>query len=350
MGAIGKIIGTGALMGALFFGYKAVDNAAEWHSWDKHVTKHVEVANGAMTAAKKEGVTSMEESLDTANANAEPWTDQNPGIIWPTSYSDVNTFRELTEKAARRSQEIGQLESALSTGILPTSSPVAEWVRATVISLDTDSEDSALLRRLAYSEKSGTIASSYEALNDVIAGGSRVSGEKVNTEDRSLVYILDRAGGWRSIVRFQGDDYKTAAALTKVAVIDSNMGHLPDAIENLEKAHTMIEHYPDSKNLAIWRDVATMNQGTLERSMVGAVQKLKELDDTNPVHKYSEGWWDRVAKLTESIGGQETPCLTDLSDNISSRYSTRLFWDISLLAAFGAASFAGFYSCRDSYY
>jgi len=348
MGTIKKIIAGAALLGSLYFGGKAIQNAYNWHSFDKNVTKYVEVANGAVTAGKKEGVVSMEESLDTAYNNAQVWEGRNPAIIWETPYSDVNTFMVLTKKASQRAHDIGQLEEALKTGEVPKGA--TDLVKRSVESLRVNEIDSQLLKRLAYSEKGQTIASAYEALNDVIAGGSRVTGEKISTEDRSLVYILDRAGGWRAIIRAEADDYKTAAAHTKVALINANMGYLPEAVEDLQKAHAAIEKYPDSKNLSIWRDVATMNQGILEKSIISAADKFKEVDDTEASLKYSAGWWDRVSKLGESIGGDETPCLTDLADNISGRYATRFRWDIALLLSLGVLSGYCFLTRDDSHY
>ena len=336
MGTIKKIIAGVALLGSLYFCGKTIQNAYNWHSFDKNVTKYVEVANGAVTSGRKEGIVSMEESLDTAYENAKAWEGTNPAIIWKTSYSDVDTFMVLTKRASQRAREIGQLEEALRTGEAPIDA--AEWVKITVNSLRVNENDSPLLKRIAYSEKGQTIASSYEALNDVIAGGSRVSGEKTSTEDRSLAYTLDRASGWRAIIRTEADDYKNAAAQTKVAMINSNMGYLTDAIANLKKAYAAIEKYPDSKNLSIWRDVATMNQGVSEKSILSAADKFKEVEYTDPSLKYSAGWWDRVSKLGESIGGDETPCLTDLADNICGRYATRFGCDIAILLSLGALS------------
>lgn len=100
------------------------------------------------------------------------------------------------------------------------------------------------------------------------------------------------------------------------------------AIASLDDAREAIEHFPDDKNLSLWRDVATLEQGVLEGSILSAAQKYEELQLSDRRTRYSAGWWDRIARLGESVGGQETPCLTDLAENIGARYLYRMGCDL----------------------
>src|SRR3989344_568036 len=346
MGALGKIIGGTLILGSLYFGKGCVGDIYKNHVWDRDVTKYVEVANGAVTAGKKEGIISMEESLEQAYDHASRWKGKNLAIKWATATSEVDSLRSLLQMAARRSHEIGQLEQALYMGVLPNDAPA--WIKETVDALYTDKDSSKLDKRITYSEKGQTIASSYEALNDVIAGGSRVSGD-ASTEDRSLIFILDEAGGIKSIVRGEGNDYKKAAALVYISLIKSNMGFLDEAIADLKKAYNTIKNYPDDKNLSIVRNTVTMNQGTLEKLLLGAIDKFEEVNKTDPSLKYSAGWWDRVAKLGESIGGDETPCLTDISKHIGGRYSDRALLAGLWCFLLGGLGLGKLYVTRDGY-
>ena len=233
------------------------------------------------------------------------------------------------------------MESALETGSIDDGA--APWVRETVSVLHTSETDTPLVKRIAYSEKGQTIASAYEALNDVIAGGLKVHSDS-HTEDTSLVNTLEEASGMRAIVRLQANDYKHAVANVKVALIYSNMGHLDKAIDHLRTAHGAIEHYPDDKNLSFLRDVPTLNQGMLEKSILSAVAQLKEIDNTEDSLKYSSGWWDRVSKFGESLAGEKRPSLIAMSEEIGSRYAVRAWWDVGLLFAFGALCVLGYKS------
>jgi len=329
-----KIIQAALLGGTIASGVVMLYNAYNWHAFDKGVGKYIELANGSMVAAKQEGILSMEECLNTANENAKKWAGKNTGIIWKTPYTDVDTFRILTRKASQRCREIGQLEEALRTGDSPKHA--ADWVKQTVDSLHTSAESSPLMKRLAYSEGGQTIACAYKALIDIIAGGANASlKHQGGVEDRSLDHMLNIAKGGRSIIRFQADDYMKAYDNTKIAVINADMGYLADAVKDLRKAYELIEAYPDEKNLALIRNVITMNQGALEGSILGAMSKLKELDNVDPSLKYSAGWWDQVHKMTESVGGHNVPCLTDFSGEIEGGYAARFWLGLGLTTLLG---------------
>ena len=340
---ISSVLAGMGLIGALYFSVKCVENTYSWHRWDKDVTTYVQIANGAMRAgspsselikdAPVKEVVSMEASLKKAVQNAESWEGINPAILWKTPYSDVNEFRTLATYAAKQSKAIEDLRTAMNTGKLP--SPLeAPWIGQVYEMLSPGSGDTPRMRRLVLSEIGKTVSDAYESLNDVISGGQRFS-ERTETIDRSLVYILESAAGWRSFIGGEANDYQQAAARVKVAHILANMGAIPDALVKLEQAYKLMDHYPDSKNLSLFRDVATLNQGTLKRSILSAIQTLREVEGANPAMKYSAGWWGQVSKFGESIAGKETPCLTDLADNISDRYALRAWWDVAFIALFG---------------
>ena len=168
------------------------------------------------------------------------------------------------------------------------------------------------------------MANEYEALNNSIAGGTRTTGKNLKEKDRSLLDTLEKASGWRSIIRFQADDFKQAYGDVFVGYLMSNMGDLTRGLEYFEKAKELMDAYPDEKNLAIIRDTPELSQKIIKGLINSSIKELTALDKDSS--KYSAGWWKRLTYYNESIGGQSKPSIQDISETIYGRYGSRAFW------------------------
>lgn len=177
------------------------------------------------------------------------------------------------------------------------------------------------LEELSQSEYGLRMANEYEALNKAVAGGTRISAKSLSERHRSLLDTLKKAGGWRSIIRFQADDFKEAHAHVFVGYLMANMGDLDQGLTHFVSAKQIMDKYPDDKNLAIVRNTPELNQGIIKGLINSSIQELTALNQDQG--KYSSGWWKRLTYYNQSIGGQSNPSIQDMSEEILGRYATR---------------------------
>ncbi len=335
--------------------YYSASNFWRWHIWDKYVIKQVEIAANVPSVGKNddEHGLSMEQALQEARGNLSVSPLENPAIIWETPYTSVKALDDLLSKAVQRTQEIKQFQDAFSTGMVQVSYP--KWVKEAHARLDPRVLTQKLnghneilealvptLDELAESEYGQRIGSEYEALNSVVAGGTRTSGKNLKEKHRSLLDTLDEVGGLRSIVRFQADDYKETFAQVFVGYLKANMGYLDEALVHLRNAKKVMDRYPDDKNLAWFRNTPELEQRTIKGLINSTIREWVALNKDEA--RYSTGWWKRLRYYNQSIGGQADPSIQDMAENINSRYFVRATWPGNF--ALGFLYLAGLYAKR----
>jgi len=277
----------------------------------------------------------------------------NPAIIWQTPLTDVNMLNDLLDRAIQRSGEIEQFKQSFSTGQVEEDYP--DWIRnanerinpAVIRDIrennselsDEDRTSLIALEELTSSEYGLRIANEYSALNNVVAGGTRMSAKNLSVRNRSLLDTLEQAAGWRSIIRFQADDYKDAYAHVFVGYLMANMGDLDESLVHFNAAKDLMDAYPADKNLAIFRNTPDLSQEVIQGLINSSIVELSDLN--NDPGKYSAGWWKRLTYYNQSIGGQANPSITDMSEAINDRYYSRMFW--SGLLGFMSFYIAGFF-------
>ncbi len=337
------------LAGALAFGAYSVSNLWEMHKFDKYVIKNIEIAANVPSAGG-ESVSdlSMEFALSKARKQTKVSILKNPAIIWKTPVTDVAILEQLLEKGIERSRQIEQFKKSFRTGEISKDYP--QWVKDAYEKINPEtfaqelkrngknyspSERSVLrtLEELAKSEYGQRIANEYEALNKTVAGGTRIRAKNLKEKHRSLLDTLEKAGGWRSIIRLQADDYKETYADVFVGYLMVNMGDLDNGLKHFYKAKKLMDKYPDDKNLAIIRETPELGQDVIKGLINSSIKELTFLNqDTG---KYSAGWWKRLTYYNQSIGGQSNPSIQDMSEIIYGRYQLRAI----LAGLIGLASF-----------
>lgn len=321
----------------LSLGYSAL-NVWNMHTFDKYVIKQIEIAANVPSVSSSESTSdlSMETSLRNAKSQLNVSRLENPAIIWKTPLTEISTLDDLLEKSIERSKQIGQLQESFRTGKVQSDAP--QWVKDAHSKLDLKTIYSNLsqneadiisriiptLTELADSEYGQRIGSEYEALNTVVAGGTRTQGKSLSERNRSLLDTLSKASGWRSIIRFQADDYKNTHAHVFIGYLMANMGYLSEGLKHFHEAKKLMDKYPDNQNLAIIRDTPELNQKTIKDLINSSIIELEKLDKDSS--KYSTGWWKRLRYYNQSIGGQVNPSIQDVSEEIYGRYSKRFFW------------------------
>jgi len=278
----------------------------------------------------------MQTSLIEAKSKLNVSRMKNPAIIWETPLTEIDELEELLDKAIERTGQIGEFQDAFENRTVDENAP--EWVKKAHKTLDlktalkdlseeeleTINKITPSLIELAESEYGQRIGSEYEALNTVVSGGTRIQAKNLKESHRSLLDTLNAAAGWRSIIRFQADDYKEAYAHVFIGYLKANMGYVADGIKNFKEAKKLMDEYPDGKNLAIFRNTPNMSQKTIKGLINSSIRELNELN--KDPSKYSTGWWKRLRYYNQSIGGQTNPSIQDMSEVIQSRYYTRMFW------------------------
>ena len=319
----------------LCVGYASV-NAWSMHTFDKYVIKPIEIAANVPTVSRSLGNSSgisMESALETSRKKVGVSRLQNPAIIWETPLTDVGTLAELLGKAIERTRQIGEFQQAFDTGKVSKEAP--KWVKNAHVKLNIETILSTLkpneleiikgvipsLTELAASEYGQRIGSEYEALNTVISGGTRIQAKSLKEKHRSLLDTLDKAGGFRSIIRFQADDYKQTHAHVFIGYLLANMGYVSEGLNHFKKAKQIMGQYPDDKNLSILRDTPELSQRTINGLLDSSIRELQSLD--NDPSKYSTGWWKRLRYYNQSIGGQSNPNIQDMAEKIQDRYYDR---------------------------
>jgi len=339
---------TCAFLGAslLFAGYAGL-NAWNLHKFDKYVTKQIEIAANvpSVSSAVKSDL-SMESALTQARSQVFISSMNNPALIWKTPLTQVDTLEDLLGKATERAHQIGEFQEAFATGKITSQTPA--WVVNAYNKLDLKRMFASLTQEqqkvfsgiapsfieLAESEFGQRIASEYESLNSAVAGGTRTQAKSISERNRSLLDTLDKAAGYRSIIRLQATDYKASHAHVFIGYLFANMGYVSEGVAQIEKAKAIMSKYPAEKNLALFRDTPELSQQTINALLDSSIKELKSLD-ADP-SKYSTGWWKRLRYYNQSIGGQSNPCIQDVSEAIEDRYMARL--KIS-----GALALIGFY-------
>ena len=354
-----KVLALGlASAAALSLSYSAV-NIWRMHVWDKYVTKPIEIAANVPSIARKKGNPgrydlSMESALQDAQQHIPVSPLANPAIIWKTSLTETKELQDLLLKAIRRCQEIYLLEKSFLEGKVKPAYP--SWVKQAHATLHTPSLRPQLspeqqeqlqpvlltLEQLTQSEYGQRVGSEYENLNSVVGGGTRTTAKNLEERHGSLLDTLEKAGGWRSIIRFQAGDFKPVYAWVFIGYLQANMGYLAEALEQFRKAKEILDQYPDDKNLALFRDTPDLKLHTIKGLMGSSIQELTKLEQ-DPA-KYSTGWWKRLRYYNRSIGGQEDPSINDVAEAIYDRYSSRWIWSGGF--GLGLLYFAGKFAKR----
>lgn len=327
----------GFLAGALAFGSYAASNLWEMHKFDKYVIKNIEIAaNVPSTGGESVSDLSMESALSKAREQTRVSSLENPAIIWKTPITDVSILEQLLEKGIERSRQIEQFKKSFRTGEIGKGYP--QWVKNAYERINPEifaqelkrngenysPRERAMLRtleELAKSEYGQRIANEYEALNKTVAGGTRISAKNLSEKHRSLLDTLEKAGGWRSIIRFQADDYKETYANVFVGYLMANMGDLDGGLKHFYKAKRLMDQYPDDKNLSIIRETPELGQDVIKGLINSSIKELTSLNEDPS--KYSAGWWKRLLYYNQSIGGQSNPSIQDMSEIIYGRYQLR---------------------------
>lgn len=333
------ILTSGFLSLAILCESYAAVNVWSMHTFDKYVIKSIEIAANAPSvsrSSKSSSDLSMESALEEAKGKIGVSRLKNPAIIWETPLTEVSTLDDLLGKAIERTQQIGEFQRSFDNGKVSASAP--QWVKDAHTDLDITTILANLhpeeleiisgiipsLTALTQSEYGQRIGSEYEALNTVIAGGTRIQAKSLNENHRSLLDTLEKGAGWRSIIRLQAGDYKQSYAHVFVGYLKANMGYLSEGIEHFQKAKQLMDKYPDDKNLSIIRNTPELEQKTIKGLIDSSIRELQALD--KDPSKYSTGWWKRLRYYNQSIGGQENPSIQDLAEEIQGRYSARFQW------------------------
>jgi hypothetical protein len=330
-----RAVSTLFLGGAIASGAYSLGNLWDWHKFDKNVVKQVEIAANAPSAGKSGGSKlSMESAMQNAKSKVNVGSLENPAIIWKTASTDVRVLEDLLNKGIARSQQIESFKAGYDSETIPEGSP--EWVQTAhsrLMAIST-SDIPAAVKDTVRSEYGQRIAAEYESLNSVVGGGTRISAKKLQQSHRSLIDTLNNAGGIRSIVRFQADDYKEAHAHVFVGYLNANMGFIDESLDHFRTAKKYMDKYPDGKNLAFFRDTPELAQSTINGLIDSSIHELDALNKDS--EKYSTGWWQRLRFFNQSIGGQSNPSIQDFSENVSGRYWSRFTW-------LGTLALAGLY-------
>lgn len=354
----------GSLAGAaaLSLSYSTV-NLWRMHLWDKYVTKQVEIAANVPSVAQKKGNhdLSMETALHKAQQQLSVSPLPNPAIIWKTPLTEVKELGDLLQKAVQRCQEIYRLEESFREGQVKPEDPA--WVKEAHATLHTRSLLQHLspeqreqfqvllptLEQLAYSEYGQRVGSEYENVNSIVGGGTRTTAKNLEERHSSLLDTLEKAGGWRSIIRFQADDFKAAYAHVFIGYLQANMGYLKEALDHFQQAKEVMQKYPDDKNLALFRNTPDLELRTTKSLIDSSIQELTKLDQDQA--KYSTGWWKRLRYYNRSIGGQEEPSIQDVAEGIYDRYSSRWMWSggLGLVLLYFAGKFVKRYRRMKEY-
>jgi len=278
------------LVGSFLSAYSAVSNLWDAHKFDKYVVKPIEIAANVPSIGDSSSGLSMEKSLQEAKRNVSVSRLENPAIIWKTAYTSVNNLEDVLDKAVKRTQQIHQLTISFETGKVDDKAPL--WVREAhtklnpeniVYKLDLQCQEALIeilptLKELSHSEYGQRIGSEYEALNSVVGGGTRTSGKNLKEMHRSLLDTLETAAGWRSIIRFQADDYKEAHGRVFAGYLKANMGYLDEALSDFKRAKRLMDKYPDNKNLSILRDTSELEQKTIKGLIDSSITELGHLN------------------------------------------------------------------------
>jgi len=321
-------------------------NLYEWHKFDKYVIKNIEIAANVPSAGRSrssssdtQNTSSTELCMETALSNARNNTSlsklRNTGIIWKLPITNVGTLEALLDYAIIRSREIQQFKDSFSRGEVDESYP--EWVKFAQKTIHPkifaselekngrkySEAGKAMLRsieQITKSEYGQRIANEYEALNNVVSGGTRTSG-KVREHHKSLLETLDQAASLRSILFGDANEYKQAYSHVFVGYLMANMGNLDEGIKHFKIAKTIMDQYPDSKNLGIFRHTPELGQDVIKGLINSSITELSALNEDDS--KYSAGWWKRLAYYNQSIGGQANPSIIDIAETINEKYWVR---------------------------
>ena len=349
----GLALGTFALTGlcALYSG----TNLWRMHVWDKYVTKQIEIAaNVPSVSGNGHSSLSMESALRKARENISVSPLDNPAIIWATPYTDTTVLGDLLDKAVQRCREIKQFQDSFETGKVQENYP--GWVKDAHARLDSrvivaslnEQEKKVLakfiptLEEIAQSEYGQRIGSEYESLNAVVAGGTRTSAKSIQERHHSLLDTLEKAAGFRVIIRLEADDFKQTYAHIFVGYLLANMGYLDQGINHFQTAKKIVEPYRDDRNLSLFRDTPELEVRTIKGFMNSSIEELQRLN-ADPA-KYSTGWWKRLRYYNQSIGGQADPSIQDVAEAIYDRYWARA-WSTGGLAL-GLLYVAGIFARR----
>ncbi len=368
--------------GFLASGAYALSNFWEMHKFDKYVIKQVEIAANVPSAGMKKGKENNTLSMEAALIEARNHTNvsrlENPAIIWKTPISSVDMLEELLDKSIARSKEIEQFKESFDTGEVNEDSP--EWIKNAYDKINAGKLDRRLeevnkfveqyghsdheliktllgtaqdllktAEEISNSEYGLRMANEYEAVNKVISGGTRLSAKNLSEKHRSLLQTLEKAGGWRSIIRFQADDFKQSHAQVFVGYLFANMGDLDRGLQHFNEAKKLMDKYPDDKNLAIIRMTPELSQKTIKGLIDSSIKELEALNHDQS--KYSAGWWKRLTYYNQSIGGQVNPSIMDLSEIINGRYYSRAFWSgiLALSLLYFSGRFGKKYKLSEKY-
>jgi len=342
MSTFGKTLIVGGLALAVFAGYKGCSDFNNGIRADKQIITPIKLAGATITAGANQSSQSMESLLTEAMINSKKHAGENTAIYYKTDIYSVDNLTELLSTAAQHAKELGMLDNAYKTGQLSSDAP--QWVRLTYENCVPPQETNMNLRRLLSSEFSGVIGTVYESFNDAVSGGVIVSGEKVETQNMSLINILDDAAGksWWPTSHANYTAMNNATAHTYFSLIYANMGELDKVNVELNKALTILEKYPDNADLAvIIPGYKNLNMGYLKNTVKDAIKEFDGLNNVDSDKKYTRGWWGQVQKKAESLGSNDM-FIGAIAQDQKGRYDSKsTIWWIAAIVGGAALGVTG---------
>lgn len=339
MGVLGKTLMGLGVVAILAGGYNGCKEYMKGIDADRYNTTIISLAGATTTLSKSQGSMSMESLIEEAANYSKTWKDENLGIFYGLEQYNGNNLIELLETAKQHAKELGMLDQAHKTGKLPEDAP--HWVRIAYVNTVADKNNNDIkYKRLLDSELGQQIQIAYESFNDAVSGGVVVK-EKVKTNNMSLIQLLDNAASksWWPWTDAGYRDMNKAYAHTYFALIYANMAKLDKAVNELEKARTVLDTYPETADLALTFDnYKSLTIGYLKGSIISAQNELKSLDNMPIEYKYTAGWWGKIQKKAESLGSNDI-FIGDLANTFDYKYDQRsaLWWVGGLVGLFALA-------------
>jgi len=318
----------------IFGGYQGCSNFNKHIESDKKITTEITMAGATATLNKDQGVVSMELCLENAEKGSQMFKDKNLAIFWSDlAFYDGNNLTKLISAAKQQSREIGMLDEAYKTKIIPENAP--EWVKQTYKN-NVPSDiltSSTIIQRLSDNEFLSAIRDAYEGLNDAVSGGVVVSGNGVNSNNMSLLDILNEAksNAWLPWTDLKYKDMQNAHAHTYFALIYANMAKLDEAVTELGLAKTILDKYPDDALASMAMEYDYLKVGYMKNSIESIAKELNDLNKMDMSRKYTSGWFGQIQKKSESLGTEEI-FIGDVASALSGKQGERstYYWILGL--------------------
>jgi hypothetical protein len=335
----------------LLGGYQGCSNFNKYIESDKKITTEITMAGATTTLNKEQGSISMESCLENAEKGSELFKNKNLAIFWnDLDFYEGNNLTKLISVAKQQAREIGMLDQAYKTKIIPENAP--NWVRQTYQN-NVPSDliaSSTIIKRLSDNEFLSAIRDAYEGLNDAVSGGVVVSGEGTNSNNMSLLDILDEAknNAWLPWTDIKYKDMQNVHAHTYFALIYANMAKLDEAVNELTTAKKILDNYPDDALMSMAMEYNYLKVGYMKNSIESNAKELNDLNKLDISQKYTSGWFGQIQKKSESLGAEEI-FIGDVASKLSGKQGEKstYYW---ILGVLGACVFGvGLYNKLDYY-